>query len=132
MVTRRNRIFLAVLSLIIGSLAAPVVYVALGLLAPMGFADLRGASAITLALYFGAAWAVSAIATLAVGAAGWQILHRRGWDGVVTYALAGASVAVLIGLLLGHQNWEAILMAIANAVVVRMVELRLRGAHQQL
>ena len=126
MVSTRKEALIAIVSLLVGSLATPILYLAFALLAPRGFMDLRNSSALTLSYYFGAVWAVSALVTLGIGGIAWWVVHRQSWDGVLSYSLIAASAAVLIGMFAGTQNWMAVAMGIANAITVRALELRMR------
>jgi hypothetical protein len=128
MVRVRKEITLAAISLLAGSIATPIVYVLVALLAPKGFANLSQASAATIAYYFFLIWIASAFATTVAGGASWRFLHRRGWDSFAAYACIAAGIAALIGLVLGHgsQNWEAVAMAASNGLAVRGVERALR------
>jgi MFS family permease len=132
----RAELPIAATSLIVGSIGAPVLYIALALLLPKGFADLRDATLATASYYFGIAWAVSAVITLVVGGVLWRFLHRRGWDNSGVYAAIAIAIAIVIGIATGSgiSQWEPFAMAVANALLVRAVERLLRrkvAPHEQ-
>ena len=128
MVKVKDPVVLAVLSLVLGSIATPLIYVASAWLLPQGFADLRQASAQTVLYYFTIIWLASMLLTALVGGSIWRLLHSRNWDGFAAYALVGAAAALIIGSVTGAgvQNWMAIVMAASNGLAVRGIERAFR------
>lgn len=128
MVKVKDPVTLAIVSLILGSVATPLLYVASAWLLPQGFADLRQASAQTVLYYFAIIWLASALLTAIVGGITWRLLHSRNWDSFTAYALVGAAVAIALGVVTGAgvQNWMAIVMAASNGLAVRGTEIALR------
>jgi hypothetical protein len=124
----RREVSLAAAAFIAGSLATPILYIVSAYITPQGFADLRHASAETVLYYFAIAWGTSALFTVVVGGATWWLLHRRGWDGFVSYALIAGGIALIASAVVGSgmQNWEIVVMAASNGVAVRVVERALR------
>lgn len=119
----------AFFSMVLGALAAPAVYVLAGLILPSGFHDLRNASATVWIITFGAAWLFSVVATFGLGAPLWYLLHKYGYDGFLSYL-----VIAIIGFLTFHFGFRAegawefgAIMALANAAMVRAVELVLKS-----
>jgi hypothetical protein len=128
MVTIKDPFALAAASLTLGSIAAPLLYIASALLFPQGFADLRQASGQTLLYYFAIIWLASILLTGLIGGLTWRLLHRRNWDGFAAYALIGAAAALIIIIATGTElsNWLAMAMAACNGLIVRAVERSLR------
>src|SRR5689334_196266 len=73
------------LSLVIGSLGAPILYLIVGYLSPGGFHDMHPTSFERIALTFGTAWFFSLILTLPIGGLAWPILHAIRIDGFTSY-----------------------------------------------
>lgn len=128
MVKGRHEASVAALSLIGGSSIAPVLYVIAAYLIPRGFADLRHASLQTVLYYFAVAWIVSLLLTALIGAPTWRPLHRRGWDGFLSYALIGAITAIIASVAFAQtvQDWDAVVMAAGNGLAIRAIERALR------
>ena len=124
----RDPIVVAIISLVLGSIATPLIYLASAWWFPSGFADLREASGQTFVYYFVAVWLASALATALIGGSTWRFLHRRKWDGFASYAAIGAGAALLISLVIGValQNWLSVLMAASNGLAVRAIERAIR------
>lgn len=120
------RVFLP--ATVLGALGAPVVFVGMAYLAPTGFMDLREASVSTVSSALLSAWAFSLVLTLPTGAALWHALHVRRLDGFTTYGLIGLTAAALVSLLIAQRlpSGHFAAMVLANAVLVRLVELSLR------
>lgn len=119
----------ALLSIALGTLATPVIYVLAGIFLPSGFHDLRNASAMVLLVAFGTTWLFSLIATFGLGTLFWSVLHRFNYDGYLSYsAIAiGGLLAFHFGIRAEGSPTLGAIMAVANASTVRMVELMLKS-----
>lgn len=124
--SRRSCVPIALLSLALGSAAAPIIYVIVGVFMPIGFHDLSSANTSTLLSTFGAGWFMSAAMTFLFGGLAWIPLHSRTKDGFVTYVFI-AFLGILALALVGQSPPSPFLtsMAIANAVAVRAIEVNL-------
>jgi hypothetical protein len=114
---------LALFALLVGSLAAPLIYMLTGFTSPEGSHDLRGADLSTMLLAFVTAWLFSAFLTGVVGGMLWGPLHFFGYDSFISYLLSAAISFLLLSLLVGAEQWiGGISMAAANAIAVRLAE----------
>ena len=115
--------------LLLGSLAAPVIYVAIGFFSPAGFHDLRGSPISTTALVLLVSWLFSFLPTYIVGAIAWWPLHARRVDGFASYAaVALVAYAVVYGVSSAGEFGPGPLLlgiglALSNAILVRLLEL---------
>ena len=120
--------FIAIISLLLGSLATPIIYVMIGYVDPKGFHDLRGADISTISLAFGTAWLFSALITVVVGGILWKPLHVYSYDGAITYLIIAVLVYISFSAINGADVWfYGVCMSAANAFVVRMVERKING-----
>ena len=114
---------LALFALLVGSLAAPLIYVFTGFTNPEGFHDLRSADLSTMLLAFVSAWLFSAFLTGVVGGTLWGPLHIFGYDSFISYFLVAVISYLLLSLLASAEQWlGGIFMAAANAIAVRLAE----------
>jgi hypothetical protein len=122
-------------SLIIGSLAAPLIYVAIGFLAPSGFHDLRAGDLLVVAAAFGFAWLFSLLVTSAIGGLLWIPLHAYGYDRAIVYVVIALLAYGLLMVVSRADGWSWLgaSMSAANALVVRIAERvhRWRGDRTQ-
>lgn len=122
---RRSEAFF---SLLLGSLAAPSIYVLVGVIAPEGFHNLRSAEAATLLVAFGSAWVFSALLTFVVGGVLWAPLHVFAYDSLASYLSIAVVTEVSLSLVAGTApEILGISLAAANSFAVRLAELTLRG-----
>ena len=128
-VQARGEVAIASISLVVGALATPVLYIVAAVLFPEGFAQLRDASAQTFLYHFAATLAPSTLFTVLIGGATWKPLHAYSWDGFLSYALLGAFIAGPIGLILDTDtpNFAAIALAACNGLAVRATERVIRA-----
>ena len=116
----------AFVNLLLGSLAAPVIYVALGLAYPAGFNNLRGASVLVVLTVFAVAWVWSLVPTIAIGGLTWRTLHARRVDGFISYSAVAIAASGLVAAIssVGIRSFLITAgFAVANAILVRIVEL---------
>lgn len=120
--------FKASISLLLGSLATPIIYVMVGYVDPKGFHDLRGADISTISLAFGTAWLFSALITVVVGGILWKPLHGYGYDSAISYLIIAVLVYISFSAISGADIWfYGVCMSAANAFAVRMVERIVAG-----
>jgi len=126
----RHELKIALGSLLIGALAAPIFHVASSIIAPQGFAAIRGDRVWVAPLVFLITWLWSALHTLIFGGMVWPLLHWKRADGFVTYIATALVVAFGLSFVLtgGLPSWELPVMAVLSALAIRLAELRLRTA----
>ena len=128
---RNSKAPLAPVALLVGSLAAPLIYVMAGLIIPEGFHNLRSADVSTVLVAFGSAWIFSALFTCVVGGASWVPLHKLGHDSLISYVLVALVSEVSFSLVAGAApEIFGISMAAANAVAVRAAEVAFCYQHE--
>lgn len=127
----RIPVFTAVLSLLLGSVATPIIYVVIGIVAPQsGFEDLRASPLSTIALAFGVSWFFSALVTFFIGGLFWVPVHVYKYDGYIAYSCIAVASDLLIGSFADGNvalSFRTMGMVVANALAVRMVERYVSG-----
>lgn len=125
----RSELKIALSSLSIGALAAPIFHIASSIVAPQGFANMRGDLAWLVPPILVVTWLWSVGYTLIFGGMAWPLLHWRNWDGFATYVVAALISAVCLSLASSGDlpPWDLPVMAALNALAVRLTELRLRA-----
>ena len=116
----------AFVNLLLGSLAAPLIYVALGFAYPLGFNSLRSTSVLVVLAGFTVAWVWSLVPTIAIGGLTWRVLHARRVDGFVSYSAVAIAASGLVSAISGVGMRSFLIaagFAAANAILVRIVEL---------
>ncbi len=114
----------ALASILLGSLAAPTIYIFIGFAAPAGMHDFRAANLSTLLTVFCVGWFFSILVTSIVGGALWTVLHDRKHDGFLSYAFIAGALYLALWLVVGGGSppWLGLGMSTSNAVAVRSIE----------
>lgn len=115
------------LTFLIGSIGAPLVYIVSGIVYPRGFHFFPKYDFLAIMVPFIIAWVISFICTSIIAGIFWKFIHKYKLDNVYMYIFIAIISSSALSLFTSHDiPLLGIGMSTANAVIIRLFEIRSR------